>query len=642
MKAHCYILLAFVCLSMPVSAATEANTSSEASLSAQINSLSDKSRNTADFEKKYKELTVRTHKSGTYEKMLPSLYYQKLMFYYYRHRLDSMAKYLQPLMDSYRARNIWKSYYFVQATMADAYTATGKISQSLDAGSKMLNEATRRHSNIGVAYGAYSLAIAYFTMNFHKKAIPYFEQAIPIFYKYKEWDTYVIATCNYLGSLTTERQYKKAQRILSKLDSLINVSNKSDEPFISVYVIPSVKGVIATQLYCYLRQPRMVRKYFLETVNFYRQHPDFDRTALLQAHLQYATASHNYQAQLAYADSLIRFYGDDIANSYRMYDFRSEAYEGMGNYKKALHELKRYNELRDSVYDKEALDQVARFSAEYGVDRLKVEKAELNLQLKEKQIHSFYLVIAIIVLLLVTIALVALYLLKANRRQKKMIAFKDEFIRSVSHEIRTPLNYIVGFSDVLTEMAPETDETKEMKSKIHQGSKELLKMFDDMILLSDEESGGWQIRLENVDIQNICSDVIGRVSDFITPATKIVFNKPDSPITVVADKNKLRYVIYNLLHNAAKFTESGTITVNIDGSVDGRCLISVSDTGQGIKDESIPLLFTSFFKEDKFSQGLGLGLVNSRNAVTAMGGTLSLNTDYVEGAEFDITLNIAD
>jgi signal transduction histidine kinase len=610
----------------------------EKKLQDEITALSDKYKSEVDFEKAYRTYYRKAAAIHASRKTYFLLLHQRMMFFYYTINPDSVKYYAQILTDYYQKSRDMYNYYFTQAIWADVNTSKGRISEALNVGNMMMKEATQHREKIGIAYGAYSLAIAYFSMNYHKKAITYFKQAIPIFYQEKRWSVFGVATCNYIGSLTSLKEYKKAERVMFKLDSLITASEKAGQHLFKPYLLCNLKGIIAPQLYCYLKQPRKVRHYLNETIRLYHKYPTLPRLPLLQAHLQDATASKNYRKEIDYADSLLNYYGDDVSNGYRMHDFKSKAYEGLGNYKTALAQLKRYNELKDSVYGDEALNQVTQFSAAYGVDRLTIEKAELALQMKEKQAHSFLIIIIVVILLFVTIALFSVYLLHANRRQKKMIAIKDDFIRNVSHEIRTPLNYIVGFSDVIASSVQDDESMKGMVKNIHQGSDELLKMFDDIIILSDNESGGRLPKFEEVDVNELCREAMNRVRGLMKEQTEQMCVLSESPVIIHTDKMKLQYVIYNLLHNAAKFTAKGVVRISVE-KTDDKCFIRVSDTGKGIKPESRGQLFNSFFKEDKFTQGLGLGLTNARNALKLIGGTLTLNENYQGGTEFVICIN---
>lgn len=637
MKTRYVLIVLQLLLVVSVYASSDKRKNAEETIIDKVNDLVNRAESPSEFEISYHAYSNRAVALKSSDKTMRQLMFSKLMFYYYRHRLDTMEHYVPILHEAFRKAGDVSNCYFVQATMADAYTTNGDIGKSLRVGRSMMKEASAHHEDYGLALGAYSLAITYFTMNFHEKAIPYFEQALPILYKSNDKDTYAVATCNYLSSLTEKHQYRKAQRVFSRLDALIDSSENAKKPFISRYVVPNVKGTIGTQLYLFLKQPRMVKKYLDETEAYYRRHKDITRKSpLFESRLKYAIITHNYSQQLVCADSLERLFKDNLASGYRMFKVKADAYEGMGNYHKSLQLLKAYYDIKDSISSEEVSNRVNQFAAEYDYDRLKMEKTELALQLKNKQARFLLVTVVISFLLLLTIIIFAAYLLKMNRRQKKMIAMKDDFIRNVSHEIRTPLNYIVGFSDVIAQTANDED-TLGMMEKIHLGSEQLLKMFDDMIILSDNESGGRKVQNETFDVTELCKAVVAECQGLVNDATHMVYDGAEVPLVISADKLKLRYVLYNLLHNAAKFTSEGVITVHAD-KVDSHCVIRVKDTGKGIKPESRSHLFTSFFKEDVFTQGLGLGLVNARTEVEKMGGTLTLNHLYTGGAEFIIRI----
>lgn len=229
---------------------------------------------------------------------------------------------------------------------------------------------------------------------------------------------------------------------------------------------------------------------------------------------------------------------------------------------------------------------------------------------------------------------------KANRA-------KTEFLSSMSHEIRTPLNAIVGFSDYI--MTSETlDEAKENAKDIVNASNTLLEIVNGILDISKIEAG----KLEIINSKYTARNTFESLAKLITPKMKekglefSYYIAPDIPETLFGDHANIKKVITNLLSNAYKYTERGFVRyeVNcINSSEFTKLIITVEDSGRGIKQESIDKLFTKFQRldEDRNTtiEGTGLGLAITKQLIELMGGKILVHTVYGEGSKFTVVLN---
>lgn len=228
---------------------------------------------------------------------------------------------------------------------------------------------------------------------------------------------------------------------------------------------------------------------------------------------------------------------------------------------------------------------------------------------------------------------------KANRA-------KSEFLSNMSHEIRTPLNAIVGFSDCILE--DETlDEAKSDANDIKLASENLLEIVNGILDISKIEADKMEIvetDYNPVDtLENVAKLVKPRIQD--KPIELFMKIAPDVPYLLHGDGGKLRQIVTNILTNAAKYTEEGRITFYVNCvNENGVCnlVISVEDTGRGIKPEQIDKLFTKFQRldEDKNTtlEGTGLGLAITKRFVEMMGGKIIVQSKYGEGSKFTVYL----
>lgn len=235
----------------------------------------------------------------------------------------------------------------------------------------------------------------------------------------------------------------------------------------------------------------------------------------------------------------------------------------------------------------------------------------------------------------------------AKEQADKANHAKTDFLSSMSHEIRTPLNAIVGFSDCIKN-SDSLDEAKENADDIINASNTLLEIVNGILDISKIEAG----RLEIVNSDYNAYDLFSGLAKLVTPKMNEkaldfqVSIAEDLPTTLYGDHANIKKVITNLLSNAYKYTEKGFVRyevkcVNNNGIC--RLIVSVEDSGRGIKKEDIDKLFTKFQRVDEDRnttiEGTGLGLAITKQLLEMMGGNIVVNSTYGEGSKFIITLD---
>ena len=221
---------------------------------------------------------------------------------------------------------------------------------------------------------------------------------------------------------------------------------------------------------------------------------------------------------------------------------------------------------------------------------------------------------------------------------------KSKFLANMSHELRTPLNAIIGYSEMLIEEISDrgTPGLVPDVQKIHGAGKHLLGLINNILDLSKVEAGKMELFLETFAIAPLLEEVKATLSPLVAQNHNVlVVNCPEAIGSMRADVTKLRQSLFNLLSNASKFTENGTITLAVERKA-GWVTFSVSDTGIGMTPAQQKKLFQPFTQADASTTrkygGTGLGLVITQQFCEIMGGTIRVESKAGQGTTFIIRL----
>lgn len=236
-----------------------------------------------------------------------------------------------------------------------------------------------------------------------------------------------------------------------------------------------------------------------------------------------------------------------------------------------------------------------------------------------------------------------LELAKDNLENANLV--KSEFLRSMSHEIRTPMNQIIGCASVIEMEDNLSEESRDVLNDLVNSTNSLLDVCNGIINVSQIESGNVDILISGYNPKEVIEDIINLNKKRLTNKdVEIVSNYSELPDVVYGDKDKVKQIVSNLLSNAIKYTDKGKIEVSVSSSVKkDKCDIEivVKDTGKGISEENIDLIFNKFGKLEKNSDtlGLGLGLFITKNLVNILGGNISVTSELGKGSEFKVFLH---
>ena len=231
---------------------------------------------------------------------------------------------------------------------------------------------------------------------------------------------------------------------------------------------------------------------------------------------------------------------------------------------------------------------------------------------------------------------------KANEELKYRDQLKDEFIHVAAHELKTPIQPILGLCELLRDRKTDIVKDEEILDVIIRNSKRLMKLAEDILNVARIESGSFFLKKERFDIGELISEIMNDIEEKIVENKKNIKlffelyngnNNNNNKIIVEADKNRLCQVISNILNNAIKFTDEGSITVivgtkKINNNNSNKVIVSIKDTGTGIDSEILPKLFTKFATTSSIAGGTGLGLFISKSIIEMHGGSIwAFNND---------------
>lgn len=224
---------------------------------------------------------------------------------------------------------------------------------------------------------------------------------------------------------------------------------------------------------------------------------------------------------------------------------------------------------------------------------------------------------------------------------------KQSFLNNMSHEIRTPLNAIVGFTNLLVgegsdEIEPE--ERAAMLEIVNNNNDLLLKLVNDVLEISRLDSGSLSFEIKECDITKTVKEIYMTYQTLIQPSLQFLLELDETvSLPVNIDNFRFTQVISNFLNNANKFTKTGMITLGCKMNKEQQEIcVYVKDTGKGIDDKELMMIFDRFYKTDEFEQGSGLGLSICKVIIERLAGRIEVQSEVGKGSCFSVILSLAN
>ena len=576
---------------------------------------------------------------------------------------DSVIYYTHQVKEFAKATNQPKYYYFSWASrLISYYLKMGKTNIALYEAQKMLKEAQTEDSKLGLSHCYRVMSQIYTVKGYTSMAFEWRLKEIELTEKHKLENYNISLTYTQIASYyISQNKQKEALEALKKSVETANSSpqkNSAELEYVNYYsqfgdfkaaenILNECKAIFVEDK---RQESNLKRLYNIEYL-FYK------RTKQYQKALEAANKQEVEEKRL-----------NESALSSNHYRIKGDIYKEMGNLYMAVEYLQKYINTEDSL--KVINEQMAssEFATLLDVEKLNAEKNELMLQTQKKELRNkTTLIISLIILL----SILFLFLYRESRLNRKLkisegelknrneeltvsreelrkardIAeansrMKTTFIQSMSHEIRTPLNSIVGFSQILNEhYSKEYPECQEYVKIIETNSNDLLRLVTDVLILSELDQYP-QLPMDiKTDINMVCELACEIARDNSKKEVEVFFKPAMEHLEILSNPERLSQALKTLVHNAAKFTTEGSITIAYSVSEEKKTIeISITDTGIGIPSNKQEDVFERFSKLNTFTQGTGLGLPICRSIAEKLNGSLQIDHSYTNGCRIVLTL----
>ena len=588
--------------------------------------------------------------------------------FYNNNQHDSLIAAAPEILEFLRDNQEWRLYYILWQYVAEDYVWFDEFDEATREALAMQEDAIARNDSFGIAISYGVQGTAYLLQDVYDEAQRCYKNYIQ-FFPYAERDGQLTDVYyNYYQCLENANDYAAIDSLLEDWALLLkDIPSTKDSDLLGTYAIWHLKYFRRKFTYFIAKDSLTQATQLLDSLVKYTElsgNVVVEKLNTIDDRCELAMAKGDYISALRYADENLELAIGDMGNRREALMNRSKVYEKLGLYREALADLRASEALKDSVNQAKNREQLNRLNKRFALNELQSQN-KLLVQRSRFTTGGVAMILSVIALLVFLVLnsrwnrRLQIKNTQLQRERNVVVAqnkqleierdhaeaasrAKTAFMQSMTHEIRTPLNAISGFSQVLTMEDIELPDAERMDfcERIQENTRLLTKILDDLILISDFESSS---ELPPAELCVVAA-IVDQAADMIRPvvAKTVTF---DCQSTLPAEQTIESYprlihiVLSKLLENAAKFTTIGSITLKVSQE-DDMLHFAVVDTGPGIPPDKKEYIFERFTKLDSFAQGTGLGLTVGRMIAERLGGTLTLDTDYMNGSKFDFILPI--
>lgn len=585
----------------------------------------------------------------------------RLCTYYNYDRDDKLNQLMPGEMAFFADHNQWKDYYHAWSLKANNYFFSGEYYTALREAEKIFTDAKKRGSSEGISLALSIMGQVYFIMKDNHQACKNFKAAVNrlIENNSKSYSAFCNLYYSYCFALTSLGNYQEVDRITKDWLYRIDLWKKDRQQ----------KGhetgsLDSRYLYCYLAmaQNEITKKnldkadsYLKEAEDMGRGQSGIIRGSILSVRETYYRERKDYNKALETnneSHALAKKFGDSLG-VINIQVSRAAILMEMGRKDEAAVIYAHLIDLKDSINSADNRRLLNEMNALFHADH------QMNEARNEMGQRKMSIMAAIIAFAIITIA-VLVYLIRARYRmirqlesntQQLVVAkeramesakMKESFIHSMSHEIRTPLNIINGFTQAITlpGISLSEEERQDAMKRISDATHNITVILDNLLELSKQESLGEIKKKQTLYCNDLCQQAIAMSGIRSTEKVKFEFNSTlDDMQTIKTDRDCFVKIVVELLHNAQKFTEEGTISLSLSRNMQPSILyLTIENTGTIIPSNEKDRIFETFVKLDAFKEGVGVGLSMCRLLAKRIGGSIRLDPTCKEGNRFMLTL----
>lgn len=521
-------------------------------------------------------------------------------------------------------------------------TENGMQEEAIRETELLQKDAEKHHSKYGLASS--EMCIGYNHRVFGNNlnlCVEYYDRALVLFEEMENYEDAFVVYLNIIQAYLATTDYPKAITYLGRLDSLIKVMRGKDHKLEANLLMKFYQfRVIATIAD---KGKNAAKKYINETDAFYEaDNSSTTKEGWFGYKILCARTTGDWDDVLLYLDSL-QNYHKMIGACYPANTlFKAQCLETLGRFQEACRVYASYAQISDSVRTAELDDKLSKYTVQFEVDKLKMDKLELNAKVNQNRLTTALIIGTFVLIVLIILSYFYIRTLTMNKKLDKAYRaaelasrMKTAFIQNITHELRTPLNSIIGFSSVIASNSKDNPENQEYVELIENNNTYLLDMMNNIIAIADMDSEGGAKKKTEFDVDCCCEECINTLRPFIKTTIELEYTPTVSPLLVCTVHSWMNKVLLILLSNANKFTEKGKIRLEYELDEENNHIkFIVEDTGIGIDEKYREKIFERFYKINNFSIGIGLGLAVSSQIMDLIGGRIYLDCTYQEGARF--------